>query len=68
MEIIRNQYVYGVNDENIQLMNYDHIGRNWVAHFLSYHPELESVRRKYIEATRIKDMSVERLTRWFEDL
>ena len=32
------------------------------------HPQLESARKKCIEAARIKDVSVERLTKWFEDL
>ena len=57
-EIIRNQLVHGVNDQNIQLVNYDRIGRNWVARFLSRHPE--SARRKCIEAARVKDVAVER--------
>ena len=35
---------------------------------MSCHPQLESARRKCIEATRIKDMSPERLKQWFEDL
>jgi len=67
-EFIRNLRVHGINDDDIRLVNYDRIGRDWVASFLSRHPELESARRKCIEAARIKDVSVERLTRWFEDL
>ena len=58
----------GINDNDIRLVNYDPVGRDWVARFLSRHPELESARRKCIEAARIKDVSVERLTKWFEDL
>jgi hypothetical protein len=67
-EIIRNRRVYGVNDEDVQLINYDDISRDWVARFMSCHPDLESARRKCIEAARIKDVSVERLTKWVEDL
>src|SRR5579859_4618512 len=67
-EIIRNRRVVGVNDDSIQLVNYEPFGRDWVARFLSRHPQLESVRRKLIEAARIKDVSPERLTKWFEDL
>jgi Tc5 transposase DNA-binding domain/helix-turn-helix, Psq domain len=67
-EIIRDQRVLGVNDDDVQLVNYDSIGRNWVSRFLSRHPELKSARRKCIEAARIKDVSVERLIKWFEDL
>ena len=67
-EIIRNRRVYGINNADIQLVNYDSIGKNWVARFLSRHPELDTARKKCIEAARIKDVSVERLTKWFEDL
>ena len=67
-EIIRNQRVLGVNDDDVQLVNYDTFGRDWVSRFISRHPELKSARRKLIEAARIKDVSVERLTKWFEDL
>jgi len=35
---------------------------------MSHHPHLASARRKLIEAARIKDVSGERLARWFEDL
>jgi hypothetical protein len=67
-EIIRNRRVIGVNDDDIQLVTYNAFGRDWVARFMSRHPQLESARRKLIEAARIKDVSVERLTKWFEDL
>ena len=67
-ELIRNRRVFGVNDETIQLVNYESFGRDWVSRFMLRHPQLESARRKCIEAARIKDVSVERLTKWFEDL
>ena len=66
--IIRNQRVFGVNDDDIQLVHYGPFGKDWVARFMSRYPQLASVRRKLIEAARIKDVSVERLTKWFEDL
>jgi len=66
--IIRNRRVIGVNDDDIQLVNYNSIGKDWVPRFISRHPQLESERRKCIEAARIKDVSSERLERWFEDL
>jgi hypothetical protein len=62
-EIIRNRLVRSVNDENVQLVNYDEISRHWVARFMSRYLQLESARRKCIEAARIKDVSVERLTK-----
>ena len=67
-ELIRNRRVFGVNDATIQLVTYESFGRDWVARFMSRHPQLESARRKCIEAARIKDVSVERLMKWFEDL
>jgi len=67
-EIIRNRRVIGVNDEDIQLVQYNTIGKDWVARFMSRHFQLESERRKGIEAARIKDVSPERLQRWFDDL
>jgi hypothetical protein len=62
-EIIRNQRVVDVNNEDIQLVNYDEFGKDWVARFMSCHPQLESTRRKCIEAARIKDVSEEGLTK-----
>jgi len=67
-EIIRNRRVHGVNDDNVQLVNYDAFGKDWVPRFMSRHPQLVSARRKLIEAARVKDVSVERLTNWFENL
>ena len=67
-EIFQNQQVCSVNDDDIQLIKSDAIGKDWVARFLSHHAELKSIRRKYIELARIKDVSVERLTKWVEDL
>ena len=58
-ELIRNRRVFGVNNETIQLVNYESFGRDWVSRFMSHHPQLESARRKCIEAARIKDVSVE---------
>ena len=54
-EIIRNRRIAGVNDDGIQLVNYEQFGRDWVARFMAHHPQLESARRKLIEAARIKD-------------
>ena len=35
---------------------------------MSHHSERASTRRKLIEAARIKDISIKRLTKWFKDL
>ena len=58
----------GVNNEDVQLVNYDDIGRDWVARFLSRHPDLASAQRKCIDAARIKDVSSEWLMKQFNDL
>src|SRR5436305_9418796 len=68
VEIIRNRRVLGVNDNEVQLINYDSFGKDWVAYFISHHPQLKSDRRKCIEAIRIKDVSGEQLRKWFQDL
>ena len=68
IEMIRNRRVAGVNDNTIQLVNYEPFGRDWAARFMSRHSQLESARVKCIEAARIKDVSAERMTKWFEDL
>lgn len=54
--------VLGVNGDDIQLVRYNAFGKDWVACFISSHPQPESARRKLIKAARIKDISVERLT------
>ena len=57
-EIIRNERVRSINDE-VQLVNYDTFGKAWVSRFMSRHPQLARARRKLIEVTRVKDVSVE---------
>ena len=52
----------------MQLVHYEPFDRDWVSRFLSCHPQLQSARRKCIEAARIKDVSETRLAKWFQDL
>jgi len=49
-------------------VEYENFGKDWVPRFMTRHPQLASVYQKCIEAARVKDVSVERLTKWFEDL
>jgi hypothetical protein len=49
-------------------VEYENFGKDWVARFMSHYPELETVYRKGIEAARIKNVTVERVTKWFKDL
>src|SRR5437764_3498678 len=67
-ENIRKQCVCGVNDDDIQLVEYEDFGKDWVARFMSRYPELETIYRKGIEAACIKDVTVEHVTKWFKDL
>ena len=67
-EIIRQKHVTGVNDNSIKLVNYEQFCRDWVGHFVSRYPQLESARRKLIDAVRAKSVSAERLIVWFEEL
>jgi Tc5 transposase DNA-binding domain len=62
-EIIRNRRVFGVNDDDVQLVNYEQFGKDWVPRFMSRHSQLKRARIKLIEAARIKDVSVQRLTK-----
>jgi len=52
----------------MKLINYEQFGRDWVGRFMSCYPQLETTRRKLIEAARIKSISAEKLTVWFENL
>jgi DDE superfamily endonuclease/Tc5 transposase DNA-binding domain len=67
-EEIRKRRVKNINQDGLELVKYDDIGKQWVPRFLRRHPELASVRPRSIDAVRIKDTSPERLQRWFDDL
>jgi DDE superfamily endonuclease/Tc5 transposase DNA-binding domain len=67
-EEIRKRRVKNINEDGLQLVEYDDIGKQWVQRFLCRHPELASVRPRSIDTARIKDTSPERLQRWFDDL
>jgi Tc5 transposase DNA-binding domain len=67
-EEIRKRRVKNINEDGLQLVQYDDIGKHWVQRFLSRHPELNSVLPQSIDAVRVKGTSPERLQRWFDDL
>ena len=67
-EEIRKRRVKDINEEGMQLIEYESIGKDWVWRFLLRHPELASVTPESIDAVRVKDTSPERLQRWFADL
>ena len=67
-EEIRKRRVKNINEDGLELVQYDDIGKEWVARFLRRHSELASIRPRSIDAVRVKDTSPERLQRWFDDL
>ena len=67
-EEIRKRLVKNINDEGMELVHYDCIGRDWVQRFMLRHSELASVTPRSIDAVRVKDISQERLQQWFTDL
>jgi hypothetical protein len=62
-EEIRKRCVKNINENGLELVRYDDIGKQWVARLLYHHPELASIRPRSIDAVRIKDTSPERLQR-----
>ena len=50
------------------LTNFPTIGTQWIQRFLRRHPELSAIRARNMDASRIKDTSPERLSKWFADL
>ena len=67
-EEIRKRRVKNINENGMQLVVYDEIGTQWVQRFLRRHSELASVTPRSIDTVRIKEVSPERLQRWFDDL
>src|SRR5438046_2850948 len=43
-EEIRKRHVKNINEDGLELVQYDEIGKQWVARFLHHHSELASVR------------------------
>src|SRR5438552_13303694 len=41
-EIIRNRRVFGINDDEVQLVNYEPFGKQWIPRFMSRYPQLQS--------------------------
>ena len=48
-EEIRKRGVKHINEDGMQLIEYDNIGRDWVQRFLGRHPELASVKPRSID-------------------
>jgi len=60
-EEIRKRRVKQINNDGIELIQYENIGNDWVPRFLRRHPELSSITLRLIDYVRLKDTSPERL-------
>lgn len=68
MEIIRRR-VRKINDEEgMELVHYPPIGKDWIRRFLNRHTDLKVKRTRRIDAARIKEVSSEKVTEWFDTM
>lgn len=67
-ESVQTRHVKAINDESIAYVSYQGIGKQWVRWFIAHHPELESIIGEQIEVARVKDVTRERLEKWFQDV
>jgi len=67
-EEVRKRRVKQINEDGMQLVQYDDIGTDWVSRFLRRHPELAGVTLQSIESSRLKAATPERLQKYFDDL
>jgi hypothetical protein len=66
MEILRRR-VQKMNDEaGMEVVHYPPIGKDWVRRFLNRHPDLQVKRARRIDAARVKEVSPEKVTEWFD--
>jgi hypothetical protein len=63
VEEIGKRRVKNINENGLELVRYDDIGKQWIARFLYCPPELSGVRPRSVDAVRVKDISPERLQR-----
>ena len=65
-EAIRNRRLRAVNNENIELVEYPPLGRDWVRNFLNRHPQFKTVVGRTVDSVRIQGTSPEVLRKWFD--
>ena len=65
-EAIRNRRLRAVNNENIELVEYPPLGRDWVRNFLNRHPQFKTVVGQTVDSARIQGTSPEVLRKWFD--
>ena len=67
-EEVKKRQVKQINEDGMQLVQYDDIGVDWVSWFLWRHPELAGVTLRSIESSRLKAATLKRLQKYFDDL
>ena len=65
-EAIWNRRLRAVNNENIELVEYPPLGRDWVRNFLNRHPQFKTVVSWTVDSVRIQGTSPEVLRKWFD--
>ena len=63
-EQIRRERVSKINDASITLVEYPPIGDQWVDRFIQRHPSLQTAYARRIDASRIKETTVDAVMRW----
>src|SRR2546421_6113445 len=54
------------NTTEMNLLNYSATGKDWVRQFLNQHPDLRLKRARCIDATRVTEVSPEKVMEWFK--
>jgi hypothetical protein len=67
-EEIRSQCVSGINDEFSTFVSYPPIGQDWVNRFLKRYPFMKTALSHSIEAARLKEVSSELVSEFFDVL
>ena len=58
-EEIRKRHPKPIDNDGMQLVEYDPIGKDWVRRFILHHSEPANVTPRSIDAVRVKDTSLE---------
>ena len=67
-EHIRSRRVCNINEEYIQFVHYEPLGKHWVTRFMRRHPQLQTVLPRPIEGACVKDSLYEAIKRYFEHI
>ena len=64
-EEIKQRRVKNINTDEIELVSYPPLGKQYTRQYLARHPDLQTALLKTIEAAQIKDTNPEALKKWF---